>query len=59
MIKTLIMLKKIYISDECCSSELSIKKKTEKTYSAVIIIIINIFLAANRHIRMLLYRILE
>ncbi len=36
-----------------------LKKKTEKTYSAVIIIIIIFFLAANRHIRMLLYRILE
>ncbi len=58
------MLQKIYISDKCCSFELSIRQiilKTRKFCSAVfnvviiiiIIIIKNVFWAANQHIRMI------
>ncbi len=46
MIKTLIMLQKISISDKCCSSEHSVHQRNlKKFYSAVfnIIIIINVF----------------
>ncbi len=51
------MLEKISISDKCCSSELSIHQRNlKKIYSAVsniIIIIINVFWAANQNIRMI------
>ncbi len=50
------MLQKIYISDKCSSSDLSIHQKTpEKFYSVVfnIIIIIKNFFAANQNIRMI------
>ncbi len=56
MIKTFIILQKISISDKCCSSELSIHQRNlKKIYSAVfnIILIINVFWAANQHIRMI------
>ncbi len=59
MTKTSIMLRKISISDKCCSSELSIHQRNlKKIYSAVfniiiIIIIINVFWAANQNIRMI------
>ncbi len=50
------MLQNIYISDKCCSSELSRKKKPEKFYSAVfniiVIIIIHVFWAENHNIWM-------
>ncbi len=54
MIKTFIMLQKISISDKCCSSELSIHQRNlKKIFSAFNIIIINVFWAANQHIRMI------
>ncbi len=51
------MLQKNYFSDKCCFSELSIHQRNlKKIYSAIfniIIIIINVYWAANQDIRMI------
>ncbi len=56
-IKTFIMLQKVSVSDECCSSELSIHQRNlKKLYSAVfniIIIIILIIIIIIKNVMML------
>ncbi len=47
MIKTFIMLQIIYISDKCCSSELSIHQRNLKKFYIIFNIILNVFLSSK------------